>query len=347
MHAMKNFKITKPDDWHVHFRDGAQLTRTVNDHAARFARALIMPNLSPPVTNLALAEAYHKRIQAALAENHQLGCQMTLYLTDKTTPAEIEAAGASDLIRACKLYPAGVTTGSEHGVNAIEALFPVFAAMQDAGLVLCIHGEVNDTAVDVFDREAVFIDTVLSQMVREFPALKIVLEHITTAEAASFVAAQASHVAATITPHHLCLNRNDLLGHGIRPHLFCLPILKRERHQQALLRAATSGDPRFFCGTDSAPHARTAKLSACGCAGIYSGYHAVEIYAQVFEQEQALDKLEAFLSHFGADFYGLPVNTETLTLVKKPWTVPETLDFADDVVVPLFAGQTLSWQIQK
>ena len=337
--------LTRPDDWHIHLRDGAALTRTVGDVAHQFARAIVMPNLVPPVLNTEQALAYKARIQAARPAGTHLEPLMLLYLTDDTHRAEIAKAKSAG-ITACKLYPAGATTNSASGVTDLAKIYPVLEAMEKAGMHFLLHGEVTDSAIDIFDREKVFLDRTFSQVVKNFPALKMVLEHITTADAAEFVTAAPANVAATITVHHLLYNRNHMLAGGIRPHYYCLPILKRGTHQQALIKAATSGNPKFFLGTDSAPHAKDKKEAACGCAGSYTAYAAIELYAEAFEDANALDKLEAFASHFGADFYGLPRNTEVITLVKKEWQVPETLSFGDQPLVPLRAGETLRWQLQ-
>lgn len=337
--------LTRPDDWHIHLRDGAALTRTVGDVAQQFARAIVMPNLVPPVLNTEQALAYKARIQAACPAGNHFEPLMVLYLTDNTDPAEIAKAKTAG-ITACKLYPAGATTNSASGVTDLAKIYPVLEAMEKAGMHFLLHGEVTDSAIDIFDREKVFLDRTFSQVVKNFPALKMVLEHITTADAAEFVTAAPANVAATITAHHLLYNRNHMLAGGIRPHFYCLPILKRGTHQQALVKAATSGNPKFFLGTDSAPHAKDKKEAACGCAGSYTAYAAIELYAEAFEDANALDKLEAFASHFGADFYGLPRNTEVITLVKKEWQVPETLSFGDQPLVPLRAGETLRWQLQ-
>ncbi|MGV8835630.1 dihydroorotase [Cellvibrio sp.] len=337
--------LTRPDDWHIHLRDGNALTRTVGDAAQQFARAIVMPNLVPPVMNTDQAQAYKERILAARPEGSQFEPLMVLYLTDNTDPAEIAIAKANG-VTACKLYPAGATTNSASGVTDLKKIYPVLAAMQNAGLHFLLHGEVTDSAIDIFDREKAFLDRTFSQVVKDFPALNMVLEHITTADAAQFVAEAPSNVAATITAHHLLYNRNHMLAGGIRPHYYCLPILKRGTHQQALIKAATSGSPKFFLGTDSAPHAKDKKEAACGCAGSYTAYAAIELYAEAFEDAGALDKLEAFASHFGADFYGLPRNTDTITLIKQDWQVPDTLSLGDQPLVPLRAGEILRWQLQ-
>lgn len=337
--------LTRPDDWHIHLRDGNALTRTVGDAAQQFARAIVMPNLVPPVMNTEQAQAYKERILAARPKGSQFEPLMVLYLTDNTDPAEIAVAKANG-VTACKLYPAGATTNSASGVTDLKKIYPVLAAMQNAGMHFLLHGEVTDSAIDIFDREKVFLDRTFSQVVKDFPALNMVLEHITTADAAQFVAEAPGNVAATITAHHLLYNRNHMLAGGIRPHYYCLPILKRGTHQQALIKAATSGSPKFFLGTDSAPHAKDKKEAACGCAGSYTAYAAIELYAEAFEDAGALDKLEAFASHFGADFYGLPRNTDTITLIKQDWQVPDTLSLGDQPLVPLRAGETLRWQLQ-
>lgn len=336
--------LTRPDDWHIHLRDGQALTRTVGDAAQQFSRAIVMPNLVPPVMNSEQALSYKARILAARPAGSQFEPLMVLYLTDNTDPAEIAKAKAAGVI-ACKLYPAGATTNSSSGVTDLAHIYPVLEAMQKVGMPFLLHGEVTDSAIDIFDREKVFIDRTLSPLVQQFPALKMVLEHITTAEAAAFVTQASSHIAATITAHHLLYNRNHMLAGGIRPHYYCLPILKRNTHQQALIQAATSGNPKFFLGTDSAPHAKDKKEAACGCAGSYTAYAAIELYAEAFEDAYALDKLEGFASHFGPDFYQLPRNKEKITLIKKDWQAPESLTMADQALIPLRAGETLRWQL--
>jgi dihydroorotase len=340
--------LGRPDDWHVHFRDGAALAAVVPHTARAFGRAIVMPNLKPPVTTVAAAGDYRARILAALPATSRFSPLMTLYLTDNTPPAEIERAKASGFVLAVKYYPAGATTNSDSGVTALDRVYPVLAAMQRFGVVLSLHGEVTDPAVDMFDRERVFVDTLLTRIVRDFPELKIVLEHVTTREAAAFVRESAANVGATITPHHLLWSRNALFaGNFLRPHLYCLPILKRETHRQALIAAATSGNPRFFLGTDSAPHAKHTKESACGCAGCYSAHAALELYAEVFEDAHALAKLEGFASHFGADFYGLPRNTDSVTLVREAWDAPPEYPFGAESLVPLRAGETMRWRLQS
>lgn len=337
--------IRRPDDWHVHLRDGAAMTAVVNATARVFGRAIVMPNLEPPVTTTAMALAYRDRILAALPAGSRFQPLLTLYLTDHTGPAQIAAAKASTFVHAAKYYPAGATTHSDSGVTAIERAYPAFAAMEKLGLVLSLHGEVTDPNVDIFDRERVFVERHLARVVREFPALKIVLEHVTTREAAEFVAAAPANVAATITPQHLIWSRNALFAGGLRPHLYCMPILKREVHREALVRAATSGSPKFFLGTDSAPHARQRKESACCGAGCYSAPLALPLYAEAFESAGALDRLEAFASHFGADFYDLPRHSDTVTLVRQDWTVPAEYPFGGDALVPLKAGETMRWRV--
>lgn len=337
--------LTAPDDWHVHLRDGDMLAHTVADTAKSFRRAIVMPNLVPPILNAEQALAYKARISQSIPAGQEFEPLMTLYLTDNTSPNDIAAAKSSGII-ACKLYPAGATTNSDSGVTAIERIYPALQAMQDHGLLLLVHGEVTDTDIDIFDREAVFIERILTPLTKDFPGLKIVLEHITTGDAVDFVQGSNDRIAATITAHHLLLNRNHMLVGGIRPHYYCLPILKRQQHQRALIQAATSGNPKFFLGTDSAPHARGKKEASCGCAGCYTAFAALELYAQAFEHADALDKLEAFASHFGPDFYGLPRNREQVRLVREPWQVPASLPLGKDSLVPLMAGDTLNWRRQ-
>jgi len=340
----KTITITRPDDWHVHLRDGDALNSTVKDISRYFGRAIVMPNLVPPVTNTVLAKAYHDRIMAC-KPSAQFAPLMVLYLTDNTTVADIEEAKASGIVYAAKLYPAGATTNSSSGVTSVDKLKDVFVAMQSAGMPLLIHGEVTHEGVDIFDREQVFIDTILAPLVASNPDLRIILEHITTKNAVDFVKQAGDNVAATITVHHLLFNRNHMLVGGIRPHYFCLPVLKRNTHQQALIEAATSGSAKFFLGTDSAPHAKGAKESSCGCAGSYTAHAAIELYAEVFDKENALDKLEAFASLNGPRFYQLPVNEDKITLVKKSWNVPATMAFGDDVVVPIRSEDEIQWQV--
>jgi dihydroorotase len=345
MSSPQRLTITRPDDWHVHLRDGPALAAVVAATAGSFARAIVMPNLKPPVTSVAEAAAYRDRIRAALPANSAFEPLMTLYLTDNTSASEIERARASGFVHAVKYYPAGATTNSDAGVTAIERAYPALAAMERSGVVLSIHGEVTDPDVDVFDRERAFVDRLLGRIVRDFPALRVVLEHITTAEAAAFVAAAGPTVAATITPQHLLYSRNALFLGGVRPHWYCLPILKRETHRKALVAAATSGNPKYFLGTDSAPHAKATKENACGCAGCYTAPYALALYAEAFEAARALDRLEGFASFFGADFYRLPRNRDTVTLIREPAGVPATLPFGDTTVVPLRAGERLPWRL--
>ncbi len=343
---MTELSLLRPDDWHVHLRDDSALAHTCADMARYFGRAIVMPNLTPPVTTVAAASAYRERILAAMADlPRRFEPLMTLYLTDATDAGEIRRAADSDFVHAVKLYPAGATTNSEAGVAELDALYPTLEAMQDADLPLLIHGEVTDHSVDIFDREKVFIERHLAPIVQRFPGLRVVLEHITTADAVDFVSSAPGNVAATITAHHLLLNRNDMLVGGIRPHYYCLPVLKRNTHQEALLRAATSGSPRFFLGTDSAPHATGRKETACGCAGCYTAHAALELYAEAFDAAGALDRLEGFASHFGADFYRLPRNTDRITLRKAAWTVPTQLPLADTHLTPLRAGESVQWQV--
>ncbi|WP_018864445.1 dihydroorotase [Thioalkalivibrio sp. ARh3] len=344
---MNRLTITRPDDWHLHLRDGDVLASVLPDTARRFRRAIIMPNLKPPVTTVEAAAEYRERILAALPEGADFEPLMTLYLTEATTPGMIEAAKASGFIHGVKLYPAGATTNAASGVTDIQRCYPVFEAMQRVDLPLLVHGEVTDPEVDIFDREAAFIDRHLQPLTREFPELRVVLEHTTTEAGVAFVESGPANIAATITPQHMLYNRNALFAGGIRPHYYCLPILKRERHRQALLRAATSGNPRFFLGTDSAPHPRHAKESACGCAGIYSAHAAIEFYAEAFASVDALDRLEGFASFHGPDFYGLPRNTDTITLERVDWTVPEAVLFGHDPGVPLRAGESVAWQLAR
>jgi dihydroorotase len=344
---MQEFQILQPDDWHLHLRDGAALALTVNATARVFRRAIVMPNLKPPVVGTADALAYRARILAALDPRVSRDFEplMTLYLTDNTPAAEIARARESGCVHAVKLYPAGATTNSDAGVTDLGRCRAVLAEMERLGMPLLVHGEVTGPETDVFDREKVFIDTVLAPLLGDFPALKVVFEHITTAEAVAFVEAGPATLAATITPHHLLYNRNHMLAGAIRPHFFCLPVLKRNTHQQALIRAATGGSPRFFLGTDSAPHARGTKECASGCAGIYSAHAALESYAAVFEAEGALARLEAFASVYGADFYGLPRNTRRVRLRREPWQAPQGLRFGEDTLVPMCAGETIAWRV--
>lgn len=338
--------ITRPDDWHIHLRDGAVLTNTVADVARYFGRAICMPNLVPPVKTTDEALAYYQRIIAVRPAESQFEPLMVLYLTDHTDPAEIAKAKASGKIQAVKLYPAGATTNSHAGVTALEKVYPVLEQMALHGVPLLVHGEVTHADIDIFDREKVFIDTILLPLSQRFPTLKIVLEHITTADAVQFVESTGSNIGATITAHHLLFNRNHMLVGGIRPHYYCLPILKRQSHQQALLQAATSGNRKFFLGTDSAPHAIGVKEAACGCAGSYTAHAAIELYAEAFDQMNALDKLEAFASFYGADFYGLPRNSDTITLIREEWTVPDSYALGASVVVPIRAGASIAWRVR-
>jgi dihydroorotase len=341
---MQKLTITRPDDWHLHLRDGAALKAVLPHTVRQFARAIVMPNLKPPVRSVADAVAYRDRIIAAIPAGKQFEPLMTLYLTDNTSPAEIVAAKASPFIKAVKYYPAGATTNSDFGVTDIRKCDRVFAAMQQVDMPLLLHGEVTDSEIDVFDREKVFIEKQLIPLKERFPQLRVVLEHITTADAVQFVLS-AHNVAATITPQHLLFSRNILFKGGIRPHFYCLPILKREEHRLAILQAATSGNPKFFLGTDSAPHARDTKESTCGCAGCYSALHALELYAEAFETVDALDKLEAFASFYGPDFYQLPRNTEQITLTKTTWRIPDELPFPESALVPLRSGEEITWQL--
>ncbi|MDI4636004.1 MULTISPECIES: dihydroorotase [Halomonadaceae] len=343
---MNQLTITTPDDWHLHLRDDEPLEAVLPYSARQFARAIIMPNLTPPVTTTEQALAYRERILAALPEGVSFEPLMVLYLTDNTPAEEIERAVASGVIKAVKLYPAGATTNSSSGVTDIRHCDAAIGAMARMGLPLLVHGEVTSPEIDIFDREAIFIDQVMTPLLERHPSLKVVFEHITTADAVNFVRQASDNVAATITAHHLLFNRNHMLVGGIRPHYFCLPVLKRETHRAALIEAATSGSPKFFLGTDSAPHARGAKESACGCAGAFTAPAALELYATAFEQAGALDKLEGFASHFGADFYGLARNQGTVTLMREDWQLPDALDYVgDEVIVPLMAGETLGWKL--
>lgn len=337
--------ITQPDDWHMHLRDNQALEFTVPDAARYFSRSIVMPNLLPPVLNTTQALAYQQRILKHRPNGSNWQPLMVLYLTDNTTPEEITRAKSSGYIFACKYYPAGATTNSASGVTQLSHIYPVLSQMEKEGLPLLLHGEVTAEDIDIFDREAVFIDRHLQQLVLDFPSLKIVLEHITTREGAQFVMEAPANVAATITPQHLLYNRNHMLAGGIKPHYYCLPILKRNEHQQALITAATSGSPKFFLGTDSAPHATNTKEGACGCAGCYSAHAAIEFYAEAFERANALEKLEGFASFFGADFYQLPRNTQYITLNKTAWKSPESLPFGSDHLTPLGAGEVRQWKV--
>ena len=337
--------IRRPDDWHVHLRDGAMLEVVAQHTARQFARAIVMPNLTPPVTSVAAAEAYRTRIRAALGEGVDFTPLMTCYLTDQADAAAIAAGHAAGVFTACKLYPAHATTNSAHGVTDIRKLTDVLETLQRIGMPLLIHGEVTDRSIDIFDREAVFVERVLTPLTRDYPGLKIVLEHITTAEAAAFVAEAAHPIAATITPQHLLINRNAIFDGGLRPHAYCLPVAKRESHRLAVRRAAVSGSPRFFLGTDSAPHVVGAKESGCGCAGIFNAPFALEAYLRVFDEEGALDRFEGFASDHGARFYGLPLNTGTVTLVRDATRVPDRIGEGDTAVVPFMAGETIGWRL--
>lgn len=338
--------ITRPDDWHLHLRDDAALAAVLPHSARQFARAMVMPNLRPPVTTVTAAEQYRRRILAALPPGASFEPLMTLYLTDNTPPDEIRRAAQNKCVHAIKLYPAGATTNSDAGVSDLGRCDATLAAMAELGMPLLVHGEVTDPAVDVFDREKAFIDCVLQPLLRRHPHLRVVFEHITTADAVDFVVSCGPRVAATITAHHLLYERNAIFSGGIRPHFYCLPVLKRETHRQALLRAATSGSSQFFLGTDSAPHARSAKETACGCAGCYTAHAALELYAEAFASVEAIERLEAFASFNGPDFYGLPRNSGQITLERQDWRVPETYAFADgDVLIPLRGGELLRWRM--
>ncbi|MCG8047390.1 MAG: dihydroorotase [Candidatus Thiodiazotropha endolucinida] len=339
--------LIRPDDWHLHLRDDEAMKSVVAHTAERFARAIVMPNLKPPVTTTAMAMAYRDRILSALPHNSDFTPLMTLYMTDRLTSDEVIAAKKSGVIKGIKLYPAGATTHSDAGVTDIRKLYPVLETMQREGLPLLIHAEVTDPDVDIFDREQVFIDRHLRPLTRDFPALPMVFEHITTRQAVDFVRANEGTVGATITVQHLLYNRNAMLVGGIRPHYYCLPILKRESHQSALIEAATSGESHFFLGTDSAPHPQHAKECACGCAGCYTAHAAIELYAEIFDRANALDRLEGFASLFGPDFYGLPRNRDTITLAKKKWSIPESYQFGQDRVVPLGSGESVNWQLVR
>ena len=343
---MKSITLARPDDWHLHLRDGAALKAVLPDTARQFARAIVMPNLRPPVTTTILASEYRARILAALPKGLNFEPLMTLYLTDNTSADEIKKAKASGFVHGVKLYPAGATTNSDSGVSDLAKCNTALEAMQDVGLPLLVHAEVTDADVDVFDRERVFIERHMAPLLKRYPALKVVFEHITTKDAAEFVVSSPNNVAATITAHHLLMNRNDMFKGGIQPHHYCLPILKRESHRLALVEAATSGNKKFFLGTDSAPHSKHSKEAACGCAGMYTAHAAIELYAEAFEAANALEKLEAFASFYGADFYGLPRNSEKITLVKESWQVPASLPFAGDKLIPLRAGQSIAWKMR-
>ena len=343
--AIQELTITRPDDWHLHLRDGDALKTVLPHTAAQFARAIVMPNLKPPVTTTEQAAAYRQRIMAALPEGMQFEPLMTLYLTDNTPPDEIRRAKDSGFVHAVKLYPAGATTNSDAGVTDLRKCYKTLEVMQEVGMPFLVHGEVTSPEIDLFDREAVFIDTVMKPLRADMPELRVVFEHITTADAAAYVAEAEGPIAATITAHHLLYNRNEIFKGGIRPHYYCLPVLKRETHRQALVKAATSGSPRFFLGTDSAPHAKGLKEHACGCAGCYTAMHAMELYAQAFDQVGALDKLEGFASFHGPDFYRLPRNPGRLKLKRETWTIPNELAYLDGSLVPLNAGEQMNWKV--
>lgn len=343
--TISRLTITRPDDWHLHLRDGEVMASILSDTARRFGRAIVMPNLKPPVTTTEQALSYRDRILKVLPAKNSFKPLMTLYLTDATTPAEIIKAKSSGFVHAVKYYPAHATTNSEFGVSDIKRSYPIFASMEEQGLLLLVHGEVTDHAVDIFDRERVFIERYLTPLSKDFPKLRIVMEHITTKEAVKFVGESSQNIAATITAHHLLLNRNAIFDGGIRPHHYCLPVLKREIHRQALVEAAISGNKKFFLGTDSAPHPRRLKEATCGCAGIYTAHAAIELYAEAFEQAGALEKLEAFASFFGPDFYQLARNKDNITIEKKSWVVPDEIKFGNDPGVPLRAGGTISWKL--
>ncbi len=344
---MNKLTLIQPDDWHLHVRNGDILKTVIAHTAKQFARAIIMPNLNPAVITVEKAIDYHKEILLALPANSNFTPLMTLYLTTELRQDEVRKAAESDLIHAIKLYPAGATTNSDSGVSDLKAIYPILETMEQVDLPLLIHGEVTNQDCDIFDREKVFVESSLSDIVKNFPNLRIVVEHVTTKEAVDFVLAASNKVAASITPQHLLFNRNAILAGGIRPHYYCLPIIKREYHRQALIKAASSGNPKFFLGTDSAPHLTGAKENSCGCAGCYSAYAAIELYAEAFEQVNALDKLEGFASMFGADFYKLPRNTKSITLQKQSWTVPASYRVNDKTITPLKAGENLSWKLQS
>ncbi len=344
---MRRLTITRPDDWHLHLRDGEYLTDTVRDAARYFGRAIVMPNLVPPVVSVDDARRYHDEIQSVVPAGSTFSPLMTLYLTDETSPETVVQAKQSGLVYAFKLYPAGATTNSEAGVDAIEAMYPVFEAMAEHDVVLAVHGEVTTAEIDVFDREAAFIDRYLARICETFPELRVVFEHITTREACQFVEAAGPQVGATITVHHLLFNRNDLLVGGVKPVFYCLPVLKRDIHQRALIAAAVSGNPKFFLGTDSAPHPRHEKENACGCAaGCYTEHAAIELYAEAFDDVGALDQLEKFASLNGPAFYGLPANADKITLIESPWQVPDSLPLGQDSVVPIRGGEQVRWQVE-
>jgi dihydroorotase len=341
----QSITLTRPDDWHLHLRDGAALASVLPHSASQFGRAIVMPNLKPPVSTTAQAIAYRERILAALPVGMRFEPLMVLYLTDNTPPDEIRRAKDSGMVHAVKFYPAGATTNSDAGVTALSKCYKTLEVMQQVGMPLLVHGEVTDPAVDIFDREAVFIERVMQPLRRDMPALKVVFEHITTKDAAQYVAEGEGPIGATITAHHLLYNRNEIFKGGIRPHYYCLPVLKREEHRQALVRVVTSGSPRFFLGTDSAPHPKGLKEHACGCAGCYTALHAMELYAEAFDKAGALDKLEAFASLNGPQFYGLPRNSDRITLRREPWILPAELPLGEATIVPLNAGETIGWKL--
>ena len=343
---MDILSLTRPDDWHLHLRDGEHLAAVLPHTARCFGRAIVMPNLKPPITTTKRALDYRERILDALPENSRFEPLMTLYLTDDTPPEEIARAKLSGRVQGVKLYPAGATTHSDAGVTRISRCFHTLEKMQELGMPLLIHGETTDPEIDVFDREKAFLEMTMGPLVDRFPDLKVVIEHITTRDAVHYVEVTGPNIGATITAHHLLMNRNALFLGGIRPHNYCLPVLKREEHREALVEAAISGNPKFFLGTDSAPHARHTKEAACGCAGLYTAHAAIELYASAFEEANALDKLEGFASFHGADFYGLPRNTDRITLVRKEWRVPDGYKFGGDEVVPMRAGESLAWQLR-
>lgn len=342
----ESITLTAPDDWHIHLRDGEALESTVPHAAKSFERAIIMPNLVPPVLNAEQAVEYRQRIEAQIPDTESFTPLMVLYLTDKTSAEDIVKAKQVGVV-ACKLYPAGATTNSDSGVTQVKHIYGALEAMEKENIALLVHGEVTDSSIDIFDREKVFIDEILKPLTQDFPNLKIVLEHITTKDAVAFVNQANDNVGATITAHHLLYNRNHMLAGGIRPNLYCLPILKRNFHQKALIDAATSGNKKFFLGTDSAPHAKSKKEAACGCAGSYTAFGGLAYYAQVFDEANAMDKLEAFASHNGPDFYNLPRNTKKVCLINTPWTLPESFEFGTDTLVPIMAGETLDWQVKN
>jgi dihydroorotase len=342
---LQEIRITRPDDWHLHLRDGAAMASVLPHTAAQFARAIVMPNLKPPVTTTEQASAYRQRILAALPEGMQFEPLMTLYLTNNTPPDEIRRAKDSGFVHAVKLYPAGATTNSDAGVTDLRHCYKTLEVMQEVGLPFLVHGEVTDPEIDLFDREAVFIERVMQPLRKDMPELKVVFEHITTSDAAAYVSEAGGPIAATITAHHLLYNRNEIFKGGIRPHYYCLPVLKRETHRLALVKAATSGSTRFFLGTDSAPHAKGVKENACGCAGCYTALHAMELYAQAFDQAGALDQLEAFASFNGPTFYNLPRNTGSIILKREQWTLPAELPFVDSSIVPLNSGESINWKM--